>query len=243
MNVTGIGIGKAIQLPYFHPNGTPVYLGEPGLGYPPALYPNFTYNYTQSNELQTYIGSTKLDYNTTFFIGPLNTNDSFSLFSVTMAVNNNTSRTETLGWITVVLDASMLYEVVLSPEGLESTGEILLIGPTVKHNKFKTEIRGTTANEDLTQQVRFVFPPQSNNTLGNRHSLRSWESGNSSTPFSMSAYPAVVDAWTRHNHAVNNAGSLISTTNEQNIKVSAGYATLSTRLVDWVLVFEQSTCS
>lgn len=244
VNVTGNGVGGSIKLPYTTLDGRPVYLGDEGLGYPPSLYPNFTYNHSQDGQLQTYIGKTKLEYNTTFFIGPLNTNDTFALFSVTMAVNNNTSRTETLGWLTVVLDANLLYEVVLSPEGLDSTGEILLVGPTVKHNKFATPVRGVSVAVDGEQQVKFVFPPQSNSTLGNRHSLRSavdGDRGNSSIPFNMSQYPAVLDAWTAKNHGANNAGSMISTHNEQGIEVSVGYATLSTQLVDWALVLEQST--
>jgi hypothetical protein len=39
---------------------------------------------------------------------------------------------------------------------------------------------------------------------------------------------------------INNAGEMISSTNEEGIQVSVGYAQLSTSLVDWVLVFEQS---
>jgi osomolarity two-component system sensor histidine kinase SLN1 len=243
VNVTGAGLQGTIKLPYTYPNGSAVYLGEPGLGYPPSLYPNLTYTRGPNNETQVSIGHTKLQYNTTFFIGPLNTNDSFSLFSVTMAVNNNTSRSETLGWITVVVNANMLYEIVLSPEGLDSSAEILLVGPNVKHNKFRTEIRGDSAQDDDGRQVKFVFPPQSNSTLDNRHSLRSWQSGNSDMIFNMGDYPAVVDAWASKNHDVNNAGALIATHNEQNVTVSAGYAILSNRLVDWAVVCEQSTCT
>jgi osomolarity two-component system, sensor histidine kinase SLN1 len=243
VNVTGDGVQGSVKLPYTYPNGSAVYIGDPGLGYPPSLYPNLTYTRGPDNESQVFIGHTKLEYNTTFFIGPLTTNDSFALFSATMAINNNTSRTETLGWITVVLNANMMYEIVTSPEGLDSTGEILLVGPNVKHNKFETQIRGSSAQDDAEREVKFVIPPQSNSTLGNRHSLRSRESGNSSLPFEMGAYPVVVDAWAVDNHDINNAGALISTHNEQNITVSAGYAVMSNQLVDWVVVFEQSTCN
>jgi osomolarity two-component system, sensor histidine kinase SLN1 len=243
VNVTGNGVQGTIKLPYHHPNGSAVYLGDPGLGYPTMLYPNLTYTKGLNNETQVFIGDTQLNYDSVFLIGPLSTNDSFSLFSVTMGINNNTSRTETLGWITVVVNANMLYEIIQSPEGLATSGEILVIGPNVKHNKFRTEIRGDSAGNDSTRQVRFVLPPQSNSTLGDRHSLRSWQSGNSELPFNMGDYPAVVDAWASNNHAINNAGALISTHNEQNMKVSAGYAVLSNVLVDWVVVFEQSICN
>lgn len=241
VNVTGNGIHDRVKLPFGGRDGDAVYLGDDGLGYPPELYPNLTISRSADGGMQTFIGHTPVSYNSTFFIGPLSTNDSFSLFSVTTAINNNTARLETLGWITVVLDASMLHSVITAPEGLASTGEMLLVGPDVKHNIFRTEIRGSTAEEDADQQVKFVFPPQENSTLGNRHSKHSWFSGQSDATFNMSAYPAVVDAWTSQNHDINNAGALISTHNEQNVKVSVGYATLPTLLVDWALVLEQST--
>ena len=226
------------------PDGTPAYLGDLGAGYPRALYPNFTYVRGPNNETQAFIGQTKLYHNSTFFIGPLNTNDSYSLFSVTMAINNNTSRTETLGWITVVLTANMMYDIVSSPEGLGNTGEILLVGPgDTRHNTFQTEIRGASAQNVSTRLVKFVLPPGSNSSVGNRHSLRAWVGGNSNLTFNMSQYPAVVDAWSSENHATNNAAALISTHNEQNVKVSAGYATLPSEFVDWVVVVEQSTCN
>jgi osomolarity two-component system sensor histidine kinase SLN1 len=243
VNITGDGVNGTVKLPYTRPNGSLVYLGEPGLGYPPSLYPNLTYKRGPHDEAQVFIGQTQLQYNTTLFIGPLSISDSFALFSVTMAVNNNTSRTETLGWITVVIDANMIYDIVLSPEGLAGTGELLLVGPNVKHNKFKTQIRGDSAQQVEDRIVKFVLPPPNNSTLGNRHPLRSWNSSNSSLPFKMSDYPAVVDAWTSHNHDINNAGALISTHNEENVKVSAGYAIVPNPLVDWAVVVEQSTCN
>lgn len=232
-----------VKLPYTHPNGSAIYLGEPGLGYPPSLYPNFTYVRGANNETQVFIGDTQLHYNSVFLVGPLSTNESFSLFSLTTAINNNTSKIETLGWLTVVVNAQMLYDVIDSPEGLASSGQILLIGPNVIYNKFHKEIRGDSAQDDDNNPVKFVLPPQNNSTLGNRHSLRSWQSEKSDSSFNMDEYPAVVDAWASKNHAINNAGALISTYNEQNITVSAGYAILANQLVDWAVVFEQSTCN
>jgi osomolarity two-component system sensor histidine kinase SLN1 len=243
VNVTGDGVNGTIKLPYKRTDGSHVYLGEPGLGYPRSLYPNLTYIPGSQNESQVFMGETQLQPNTIFFIGPLSINDSFALFSVTMAINNNTSRTETLGWLTVVIDANMIYDVVHSPEGLAGTGELLLVGPDVKRNKFRIEIRGNSAQQVENRIVKFVLPPQSNSTLGNQHPLRAWQSGNSSLTFNMSDYPAVVDAWSSQNHDINNAGALISTHNEENMKVSAGYAIVPNPLVDWVVVFEQSTGS
>ena len=240
VNVTGDGVSGTVKLPYNNPDGTAVYLGDEGLGYPPTLYPNFTYSRGPNNQSQAFFGGTLLQPNSTVFIGPFTTNATFSLFSVTIPINNNTSQTETLGWLTIVLDARMLYQIVQSPEGLDATGEILLVGPATSNNKFETQIRGVQAQDAASREVKFVLPPQSNSTLDNRHDLRSWQSGQSNKPFLMGDYPVLVDAWTRNNHAINNAGSTISTHNEQNALVSAGYATLAIPLVDWALVFEQS---
>ena len=55
----------------------------------------------------------------------------------------------------------------------------------------------------------------------------------------MDDFPAALDAWSQNNSKIYNAGALISTHNEENIHVSAGYARVPIDLVDWVLVFEQ----
>ena len=44
INTTSDAIPAPIRLPYNHANGSAVYLGDQGLGYPPNLYPNFTYS-------------------------------------------------------------------------------------------------------------------------------------------------------------------------------------------------------
>ena len=44
VNITGDGILGTVPLPFTYPNGSNIYLGDPGLGYPPMLYPNLTYS-------------------------------------------------------------------------------------------------------------------------------------------------------------------------------------------------------
>lgn len=242
VNVTGAGI--QIKLPMKNANGSDVYLGDSGLGYPPTLYPNLTYspyegNYS-ANHSTTYYQGKPLVPGTVLLIGPFSVNESFSMFSVTMPIIANNT-TDLLGWLCVVIDARMLYNIVDSPEGLETTGEILLIGPRGVNNKFPDEIniRNTTSSIAAQQDVNFVLPPQSNSTLGDRHTLRTGSIAAFNLPFKMGAYPAAVDAWTSKNDAINNAGSMISTHNEENKRVSTGYAQVSNPLVDWVLIFEQ----
>lgn len=88
--------------------------------------------------------------------------------------------------------------------------------------------------------MRFVLPPASNSTFNNRHNLRAFGTGDPTLPFMMGQYPSVLDAWSKVNNEVNNAGSHISTHDEEGKRVSTGYAQVNSPLVDWVVVFEQS---
>jgi len=241
VNVTGST--ENIELPYAYPNGTNCVLGDPGLGYPPPLYPNLTI----LNEPSPSTGNNAVFYqdrpqerDSVIFLGPYTLNETFSLFSMTMAILDNDSAEDLLGWLTVVIDVSMLYSIANSPEGLGSTGEVLLIGPAEPDNKFSQEIRGSSVESASNREVHFILPPQSNSTLGNRHGGQYMNKTFNDTPFRMSSYPAVVDAWTMNNSAINNAGAIISSCNEEDLMVSVGYATVSNRLVDWVLVIERS---
>lgn len=241
LNVTALGLNGSIKLPYNYPNGSAVYLGDPGLGYPPSLYPNLTYGNPEpgTNFSTIYYDSRIIQPNDTLFLGPLIVNETYSLLSLTVPLINNTSRSDVLGWMTIVANTDLIYAVQHSPEGLDNTGETLIVGPAMSNNHFATEIRGSDKDYADSQLIKFVLPPVSNASLSFRHRARSGVS-NSSDPFLMSEYPAVVSAWTRHNHAINNAGAYISTHNEDGTKVSAGYATLSNRFVDWVVVVEKS---
>ncbi|KAI9705971.1 MAG: Histidine kinase [Candelina mexicana] len=233
LNVTGYGVNGKIQLPYNHSNGSSVYLGDDGLGYPPELYPNLTYTSTPVNSsynLSTaYINGAPLGLTSAILYGPWQVNASFALLSLTVPIINNTSLTDILGYITVLIDARLIYDVFNSYEGLDNTGSILFIGPSTTDNKFAN---GTLAEMD----VIFLLPPAQNASRGIRHSTRAF--GQRNTPFPMKSYPAVLDAYTKRNAAVNNAGSLISTRNEEGDTVSVGYARPSSALCNWALLVE-----
>ncbi|KAI9817186.1 MAG: Histidine kinase [Pycnora praestabilis] len=247
LNVTGDGASGVIALPYEYANGSTVYLGDNGTGYPPELYPNLTYTSTVINSTYNdsiaYFNNNPLYTNTTLFLGPYQVNATFALLSLTTPVINNTSSTDILGYITVVVDGRLIYDVVNSMEGLDNTGVVLLIGPTTQDNKF---LRGPSgdilATEETTsaatQEVQFLLPPSQNATRGLRHGAHAY--GLPNTPFRMQAYPAILDAFTTNNGAVNNAGSLISTKNEENKSVSVGYALPQSPLCDWALLVEQA---
>jgi len=241
LNVTGDGIRGKIPLPYAYPNGTPVFLGDGGPGYPPSLYPNLTYTTSVINSIynasNAFFNGDPLYSNSTLLLGPWHVNATLSLLSITLPIINNTSATDILGWITVVVNAQMVYNVVTSLEGLDNTGTVLLVGPTRPSNKFPPGVTyAGNSKENVTaagkQEVQFVLPPLQNASRGIRHSEHAY--GEPNTPFTMQDYPAVLDAFT-----TTKPGSLISTINEENKSVSVGYSLLLTNFVDWVLLVEQ----
>lgn len=238
LNVTAEGKnGTAIKLPYSYPNGTDLYLGNDEFGFPPQLYPNLTYSgNTSTARAEAFYAGEQLDPREMLLLGPLIINDSYALLSATVGVINNTSREGVLGWLTIVVDASMIFDIQESPEGLGRTGEVLIVGPTNANNQFPVDPKETAAASLRDHQVKFILPPKNDQ---NRHRQRS-TIATAAAPFPMSQYPAIVSAWSRSNGGPNNAGAYISTKNEDDDTVSAGYAVLSTPFVDWVLVVEQS---
>ena len=219
-------------------------MGDPGPGgYPKELYPNLSYIERGTNVHKVNYEGRTLYADSTLFLGPLYLNDSVSLISVTLPVIDNQTVADILGWLTIVLDARLIYEIMASPEGDGQTGQVLIVGPkpTDQDNLFRQPVAGRDASLNANIPVQFIIPPLNTAQLGYRHTLRSfYPVGNPDMTFLMSDYPAVLDCWSKINNAVNNAGSRISTHNEEGIHVSAGYAQIDSSFVDWVLIFEQS---
>jgi osomolarity two-component system, sensor histidine kinase SLN1 len=170
-------------------------------------------------------------------LGPYMTNESFAIMSLTLPIINNTSETDVLGWMTIVVDASLITQVTESPEGLDSTGVTLLIGPNNQTNKFPSGILYNSKQQNVPRdfEVRFVLAP--NNSEG-RHD--SFAFGKQRSVFNVSMFPAVEQALTKRNAPLNNAGALISTTDEMGFNVALGYAMPSTTLVSWLVIVEQA---
>jgi osomolarity two-component system sensor histidine kinase SLN1 len=102
LNVTSETVPD-ITLPYTYPNGSSVMLGNDGIGYPPSLYPNLTYQGASGDNgsanayaFSNYI----LGLDSALLLGPLKVNSSFSLVSLTLPIVNNTSNTDILGFVT-----------------------------------------------------------------------------------------------------------------------------------------------
>ena len=247
LNVSSPAIADAIPLPFLDPDGTSVYLGDNGTGYPAQLYPNLTFTSTvinsTFNQSDAFWNGQRLYENTTIFLGPWLLNGSFAILSLTVPVVNDTSSEDTLGWITIIANAKSIFNIEQSVEGLGDTGQILIVAPSTTTQKLPTSIRAagsTTANRTAAkiQDMQLVLPPTQNSSRSTRHSMRAY--GMPNLPFQMQHYPAVLDAYTSNTGSRNNAGSLISTTNEENDHVSVGYALPTSSMVDWALIVEQS---
>ncbi|KIV88560.1 hypothetical protein PV10_08231 [Exophiala mesophila] len=234
VNVTGMEIPSTVDLPRCHENGTSLCLSDDGFVYPPELYPNFTYSDEMSNVTHVYYDDKPLFHDSTLVLGPLVLDTNTSLVSMTVAINSKrlTFPSDILGWLTIVLDAEILYDITTSRVGLGDTGEVVVIGATPPTNKFAEQIdgRSESLNEDVP--VHFVFPPSPD-----RHPTRA---NDTQLPFLMKDYPAVLAAWSEDNEELNNAGAIMASRNEENFRVSVGYAQVTSPMVDWVLVFAQS---
>lgn len=243
LNSTGSGVQGTVPLPYDYPNGTQVYLGDEGLGYPPELYPNLTYfdepyNSTTKISAAEYDGEI-LGLGSTLLIGPWLINDSTSLLSLTMPIVNNTSLTEVLGWLTVVMDARLITQVLSAQEGLDETGETLLVGPANATNKFSQDIWYATNNGNPPNNfdVEYVLPL--NKSYSDRHPEHVL--GTANLPFNTTQYPAIKQAVADNSGASDNSGSDVATTNEAGSKVSVGFATVDApTMVNWVIILEQA---
>lgn len=242
LNVTGDGVFGEYDLSALGDGYENVFLGDPGNGFPPWLYPNLTYSANPDGTTSVAYEGSPVYSNSTIIIGPEMLNSTAALHSITVAINNNTSNTETLGYLTIVADSRLFYQIIDSPEGLQRTGQVLLIGPITDDNLFSTQIRdrGLAASDAANFTVRYQLPPLSNSTLGNRHRERAWNGGNTYETFPLGQYPAVLEAWKTDNEAIDNAGALLKTMDEEGEKISVGYARLSTNLVDWIVIFEQA---
>ncbi|KAF2494033.1 hypothetical protein BU16DRAFT_62791 [Lophium mytilinum] len=242
MNATAPSV-FSLPLPYKAPNGTTAVLGDI-YGFVPELYPTFDFTEqrinSSYNQTTASFGGRVVNADNYLLLGPYSINETFSLVSITMPIINNTSAIDILGWLTVVMDGRLIRGVVTAMEGLDDTGVTMLIGPNNVTNKFPDGVLYTSndGHPPADEQVNFVLPPTNRTEMTNRHPDHSFGSPNK--PFDYTQYQAVHRAITKSSGATNNAGSMISTKNEEGDNVAAGYAIVNTSLVDWVVIVEQS---
>ncbi|CAG8951435.1 hypothetical protein HYFRA_00007351 [Hymenoscyphus fraxineus] len=238
------------------PNTNGVLLGQGTEGFPSALYPNISYTNTTipdpADTSQTFTQVSAFDdfplnQTSVLLLGPIQINETYALLSMTLPIIDNLNPQVCLGFMTIVAAASSLMDVIQSREGLGNSGMVLLVGSTRRENMFKYEMRPSTATYKPppavigNAQIKYIFPP-TNPQGRDRHrvylnNLTTLGSSN----FTVRQYPAVVNGFGGYDiNAINNAGSLLSTRNENNISVSVGYARPRSALADWLLIIEQS---
>ncbi|EHK16290.1 uncharacterized protein TRIVIDRAFT_196099 [Trichoderma virens Gv29-8] len=259
LSVTGAGVGNGtnnIQLPYLTPDGSKVNLSDTEYGYPPSLYPNITY--TNLGYPNPYVQSTpafgayafpnvNLSTGGGLLLGPLVINETFALISLTIPVRSFAISGFILGYMTLVLSAGSLSSIQMSPEGLGSTGVVLLVGPANPSNRFNVSQPASNDTYSPTQPsfkntpVRFVIPPVPRDGQPDRHSGRNYDDGNYyARPFPLFQFPSLTKVYTRKLSPLDNSTVDLSTTNEQGVPVAVGVARPATTLVNWAIVVEKA---
>ncbi|PTB72182.1 histidine kinase [Trichoderma longibrachiatum ATCC 18648] len=259
LSVTGAGVGNAtnnIELPYLTPDGSRVNLSDTEYGYPLSLYPNITY--TNLGYPNPYVPSTpafgayafpnvNLSTGGGLVLGPLVINETFALISLTIPIRSYAISNFILGYMTLVISAGSLAAIQQSPEGLGSTGVVLLVGPANPSNRFNVSQPASNDTYSPTQPsfkntpVRFVIPPIPVPGQSDRHPSRSYHSGNYyGRPFPLRDYPSLTKVYTRKLSPLNNSTVSLSTTNEEGVPVAVAVARPATTLVNWAVVVEKA---
>ncbi|KAH7326249.1 hypothetical protein B0I35DRAFT_405519 [Stachybotrys elegans] len=240
-----------ISLPYYHPNGSVVKLGDSGDGYPPELYPNITYvPLGRPNRWRPWVPAVAADAfdgiriheDGGLLLGPLVLNETTALLSVTFPIRDNQDGF-ILGYMTILARASSLVDIRDSREGMGSTGVVLIAGPTNRWNRFNDTSSSNSSTpvripyEDLS--VRYVLPPSMPPGVADRHVHHSDNNGSSGNTFPLRSYPAALDAFSTPYPTVNNAHAILSTRNEENFRVAVGFARTNTPLLNWIVLVEK----
>lgn len=249
LNTTSAQVQGVLELPWTCPNGSPATLGMSpsncgGLdyGYPPVLYPNLTYTSATldngSNVQQaTYNGATiGPGAREALLLGPWQINETFALVSITVPIVNTTSTLDVLGWLTVVMSGALISEIMGSSEGLQKTGETLLVGPVNSTNLFSPAILYSSnhGHPPSNFPVEYVIPLPTADA--NRHPNHTFTTPN--LPFPVREYAAVQKGLTEATGNSDNSGAVVKGRNENGSKVAVGYAMPQTDLVEWLVIVE-----
>ena len=249
LNYTSDRVSGQVELPYRNASGDLAMLGEGSSGFPPQLYPNLTYvdepePGTSNLSRVSVFKNRTITPSSPVLLGPLQINPTSALLSITVVIINNTVVDDVLGYLTAVVDARQIANVLGSVEGLENDGGVLLIGPDAPDNRFPVSFRSDRGplefDDDFKPEdvsVRFVWTPPQTGPPSSRHSERAF--GRPNTPFSLTDFPAVREALTTDSGAASNTGSILSTRNEDGNSVAVGYSRVGDPLCDWLLIVEQ----
>jgi len=200
-------------------------------GFPDSLYPT-----AADNDLDEVVARGGV------VMGPVKVNGSFFIMSITNPIINNTSKADLLGFLTVVVNAQLVYDVVRDTRGLGDTGQVILVGPNTPNNLLSSreealvKLQGRhpkNATIDPEKMIfRYLFPPKLSEDLDG-------------TKDTWSSFPAVKKAFIEgfqlpfpkvpkpfdqigfsmleaNEEKIRSAGCMEKTVNAQGDKVSAG---------------------
>jgi osomolarity two-component system sensor histidine kinase SLN1 len=157
---------------------------------------------------------------------------------MTVPIANNTNKIERLGYLTVVLNSRLISQVTDSLQGLGNSGETLLLGPASRDNIFNTTVMDSTANDKRVDfEVRYVVPVNATHSDRDLNLARTGPR----PPFNASDFPTIYRALSRASNVGDDAsGSNVRATNEAGQKVSVGFASTHSPIVDWIVIVEQT---
>ena len=232
-----------VLFPYINTNGSAEWLGGQAGGMPMAVYPNFTHTTGPGNTTNVWFNDRQLGADSAIFLGPLWSNSTFVIFSLTRPVVDNTGD-KVLGWLTVILDGRLILDTSQDPVALLKTGLNLIVGPDAVDNRFaNTPLAILYYNEVSSiddQLVRFVLPPARDD--GNTRDIqKARHMINSTFAWRLGAYPAVNQAFTTAWADMPQGGALLARHNENGYGVGAGYATPQSNLCDWIFMVEYTS--
>ncbi|KAL9061299.1 MAG: hypothetical protein Q9162_000173 [Coniocarpon cinnabarinum] len=232
-----------ILFPAVGENGSTIWLGAPEGGLPEMLYPNLTQSARPDRGNVTSYNGKELTPESTIFLGPLWTNETSVLFSITRAVMDTTN-TSIAGWLTVVLDGRLVLQISQNPIAIGESGLNLIVGPNTNDNKFANGSQDqpyyTQGPEILDQPVHFVLPPARDS--GHPYEVqRPQASKNVTYPWQLNAYPAAQMAFTTPWSDLQQGGSHLQDRNENGASVGVGYASPQSQLCDWVVMIEYTS--
>jgi len=131
-------------------------------GFPNSLYPS-----AANNDLDRIVDRGGM------VMGPLQVNSSFFMMSFTNPIINNTSKGDLLGFLTVVLNAQLVYDVVRDTRGLGDTGQVILVGPGTPNNLLDPRVEAVMKEQDRHATIdpekmtfQYLFPPKLSKELG-----------------------------------------------------------------------------
>lgn len=141
----------------------------------------------------------------------------------------------------IVASATNVQDVISSRDGLGSTGQALLIGPSRPQNSFVSTSHPATSTSSpdpaalANAEVHYIFEPTPLPGQSSRHSGAS-----TNTSFPLSKYSIALELMRDSLDNENVSISRLSTKNEEGASVAVGAVRPQSSLVQWILIVEET---